>query len=139
VQKLHCTTPTPYDRHRPLNCVNDPYRLLCSQMVKERSTVRFRNGLSLKSQKDGAWDCVNMLGHRLCGLRLATADTGRLRLAAPNTRPSAVSRPPGLCGSIFRLAAAPHPRDDHRRGNSGCLRELPDGPETVHRKLDNVL
>ena len=29
VQQLHRTTPTVYDRQRPLTCANDPYRLLC--------------------------------------------------------------------------------------------------------------
>ena len=57
-------------------------------MVRRRSTVRFRKGAPAHRPGRRRLTCVNAVRRRLRVLRLATAETGSLRLVAPNTRPS---------------------------------------------------
>jgi hypothetical protein len=56
-------------------------------MVRRRSTVRFRKGALAHKPRRRHLTCVNTVGRRIRVLRLATAETGSLRLAVPNTCP----------------------------------------------------
>jgi len=90
-------------------------------MVRRRSTVRFRNGALAHTLGKRRPTWADQVRCRLCDLRLATAETGSLRLVVPNTCPS-LSRAPWVRyadGSRVRPGLLARPRCTAWQGGPG--------------------
>jgi len=85
------------------------------QMVRRRSTVRFRKGALAHKPGRRRLTCTNTVRRRLRVLRLATAEAGSLRLVVPNMCPS-LSQPSSLAGARRR-------RNAERRGRPSAPRD----------------
>jgi hypothetical protein len=77
------------------------YRTCRLFMVRRRSRVRSRKGVLAHKPGRRRLTCANTVGRRLRVLRLATAETGSLRLAVPHTCPSLKPSFAGLLGPVF--------------------------------------
>jgi hypothetical protein len=107
---------------RPVSCSTWACTSAELYMVRRRSTVRSRKGAL--AHKPGRWrlTCANTVGRRLRVLRLATAETGSLRLAVPHTCPSLKQSFAGLLGlsssGLAGIDPGAHRPDVHRSPGS---------------------